>query len=338
MEHNKAPGPDGFPAEFYQVFWDIIKEDLMALFKEFHQGNLPLQSLNFGTIILLPKKKDAKVIQQYTPICLFNVSFKIFTKTATNRLNTIAQKIIRPTQTAFLPGRNIMEGAVILHETLHELHSKKQDDIIFKIDFEKTYDRIKWSFLQQTLRMKGFSQKWCTWVEQFTQGGNVNIKVNDQLGSYFQTKKGLRQGDPMSPILFNIVVDMLAILIARAKEAGHVEGVIPHLIQDGLSILQYADDTVIFMSDDVAKAVNMKLILTTFEQLSGLKINFHKSEIFCFGKAKEHEVFYSQLFGCDIGNYTFCYLGIPMHMRKLSNKDWKIIEDRIQNRLKLGSF
>ena len=97
----------------------------------------------------------------------------------------------------------------------------------------------------------------------------------------------------MSPILFNIVVDMLAIQIARAKEAGQVEGVIPYLIQDGLSILQYAYDTVIFMSHDVQKAVNIKLILSTFEQLSGLKINFHKSEIFCFGRARDHEVFYS---------------------------------------------
>jgi len=189
MEHNKASGPDGFPPEFYQVFWNIIKVDLMAVFKEFHQGNLPLQSLNFGTIILLPKMKDAKVIQQYRPICLLNVSFKIFTKVATNRLTTVAQKIIRPTQTTFLLGRNITEGAVILHEMIHELNSTKQDGIIFKIDFEKAYDKVKWSFLQQTLRMKEFSQKWCTWVEQFTQGGNVNIKVNDQLGSYFQTKK-----------------------------------------------------------------------------------------------------------------------------------------------------
>ena len=293
MEHNKAPGPDGFPLEFYQVFWNLIKDDLMALFTDFHQGNLPLNRLNFGTTILLPKKKDAKVIRQYMPICLLNVSFKIFTKVATNRLSTIAQKIIRPTQTAFLPGRNIMEEAVILHETIHELHSKRKDGVIFKIDFKKAYDKVNWSFLQQTLRMKGFSHQWCEWVQKFTQGGNVNIKVNDQLGSYFQTRKGLRQGDPVSPMLFNIVVDMLAIMIARAKEAAQVEGVIPNLIQDGLSILQYADDTVIFMSHDVEKAVNMNLLLTTFEQLSGLKINFHKSEIFCFGKAKDHEEFYS---------------------------------------------
>jgi hypothetical protein len=222
---------------------------------------------------------------------------------------------------------------VILHETIHELHTKKKDGVIFKIDFEKAYDKVNWNFLLQTSRMKGFSQKWCEWIQHFTQGRNVNIKVNDQLGPYFQTKKGLRQGDPMSPILFNIVVDMLAILIARAKDAGQVQGVIPHLIQDGLSILQYADDTVIFMSHDVEKAVNMKLLLSTFEQLSGLKINFHKSEVFCFGRAKDHEIFYSQLFGCVVGKYPFRYLGLPMHFRKLFNKDWKIIEQRIEKRL-----
>jgi hypothetical protein len=77
----------------------------------------------------------------------------------------------------------------------------------------------------------------------------------------------------------------------------------------------------------------MKLLLTTFEKLSGLKINFYKSEIFCFGKAKEHEGFYSQLFGCVIGKYPFRYLSLPMNTRKLNNKDWKVIEDRIEKRL-----
>ena len=214
-----------------------------------------------------------------------------------------------------------MEGAVILHETIHGLHTKKHDGTISKIDFEKAYDKVKWSFVQQTLRMKGFSEKWCRWVDHFIQGGNVNIKVNDQLGKYFQTRKGLRQGDPLSLILLNIVVDMLSILIARAKDVGQIEGVIPHLIQNGLSILQYADDTILFLSHDLAKATNMKLLLCLFEQLSGLKINFHKSEIFCFGKAKEHEAEYSQLFGYDVGKFPFRYLGLPMHYKKLSNND-----------------
>ena len=94
MDHNKAPGPDGFPAEFYQAFWDLIKDDLIAMFVEFHNEILPLYSLNFGILTLLPKKDNAVQIQQYHPICLLNVSFKIFTKVAINRLTQVADKVI----------------------------------------------------------------------------------------------------------------------------------------------------------------------------------------------------------------------------------------------------
>jgi hypothetical protein len=137
MEHKKAPGPDGFPAEFYQSCRKIIKNDLMALFQEFHNGDLPLYSMNFGTIILLPKYREVATIQQYRPICLLNISFKIFTKVATNRIFHIARKVISLTQTTFLLGRNIMEGMIVLYETIHEMHRKKQDGLIFKIDFKK---------------------------------------------------------------------------------------------------------------------------------------------------------------------------------------------------------
>ena len=108
----------------------------------------------------------------------------------------------------------------------------------------------------------------------------MGIKVNDEIGPYFQTKRGLRQGDPMSPILFNIVADMLALLLKRAKDDGQIRGVIPNLLDDGLSILQYADDTIIFIDHDLEQAKNLKLLLCAFEQLSGLKMNFHKSEFF----------------------------------------------------------
>jgi hypothetical protein len=93
--------------------------------------------------------------------------------------------------------------------------------------------------------MKGFSAEWCALISSFVSEGSVAIKVNDDVGRYFQTLKGLRQGDPLSPMLFNIVADMLAIMIERAKSDGLIEGVIPHLVDGGLSILQYADDTIV---------------------------------------------------------------------------------------------
>jgi len=93
------------------------------------------------------------------------MSYKNFTKVATNRLSSIADKVVSPTQSAFLKGRNILEGVAILHETVHELHQKKQNGIILKLDFEKAYDKVRWPFLFQSLRMKGFSYKWISWIK-----------------------------------------------------------------------------------------------------------------------------------------------------------------------------
>jgi hypothetical protein len=136
----------------------------MALFTAFQEGSLPLFHLNFGTIILLPKKEDAIQIQQYRPICLLNVSFKIFTKVGTNRVTKVAHSVVRPMQTAFMPGRHILEGVLVLHGTIHELHHRKLDGVLLKIDFEKAYDKVNWDFLQQAMRMKGFHPKWCRWI------------------------------------------------------------------------------------------------------------------------------------------------------------------------------
>ena len=127
---------------------------------------------------------------------MLNVSFKIFTKVLASRLIVVADKVVRQSQTTFMPGRNILEGVVILHETIHELHKKKKNGVILKLDFEKAYDKVNWSFVQQTLRMKGFSPIWCNWIEEVMNRGSVGIKVNEEVGHNFQTRKGLRQGDP----------------------------------------------------------------------------------------------------------------------------------------------
>jgi hypothetical protein len=122
-------------------------------------------------------------------------------------------------------------------------------------------------------------------------------------------------------------------LIERAKADGQIEGVIPHLVDGGLSILQYADDTILFMEHDLEKARNLKLILAAFEQLSGLKINFHKSELFCFGEAQDAASSYAELFGCGQGQFPIRYLGIPIHYRRLTIAEWKAVEERLQKRL-----
>jgi hypothetical protein len=155
--------------------------------------------------------------------------------------------------TAFMLGRHILEVFLILHETIHELYRKRLDAVLLNINFEKAYNKVKWPFLQQVMRIIGFNHNWCKWIENFASRGSVGVKMNDDIGHYFQTHKGLRQGDPLSLILFNLVVDMLAILITRGKEDGQVEGLMPHLVDRGISILQYANDTIIRMDHDLEK-------------------------------------------------------------------------------------
>jgi hypothetical protein len=111
---------------FFQVFWNLIKDDLMAMFKHFHLGRLLFVSLNFGTIALITKQKEVKQIQQYRPICMLNISFKIFTKVLNNRLIGIANKMVRSSQTSFLPRRNILLGVVVLHELYMSCMKRKR--------------------------------------------------------------------------------------------------------------------------------------------------------------------------------------------------------------------
>jgi hypothetical protein len=126
MERNKAAGPDGFPIEFYQVCWDIIKDDLMQIFEDFYQHKINLQRINYGVITLIPKGENANIIQKYRPICLLQVLFKIFTKTLTVRSETYMLKIIHHCQTAFIRGRFITDGVMLLQEILRETKVKKQ--------------------------------------------------------------------------------------------------------------------------------------------------------------------------------------------------------------------
>lgn len=171
--------------------------------------------------------------------------------------------------------RDLKVFNVILRETVHQLLEIEWGDILKSV-LKKPMTKSS-GLLLQTLRMKGFSPKWISWVDSFISGGSVAVKVNDNVGHFFQTKKGVRQGDPVSPTLFNVIADMLTVLINRAKATGQVAGVVPHLNDGGLSILQYTDDTVLFMDHDLEKAYNLKLLFYTFEQLSGLKINFNKN-------------------------------------------------------------
>jgi hypothetical protein len=331
MEQNKASGPDCIPIEFYQKCWGIIKQEIMEMFSEFYEGNLNVNRINYGVITLLPKFVDANKIQQYRPICLLNCLYKLITKVITIRLEKLAEKLILSNQTAFMKGRNIMTGVMALHEVMHETKRKGQTAIVLKLDFEKAYDKFCWNFLFSGLAMRGFCQRWCDWIKQVVTGGTVCVKINNKMGPYFTSHKGVKQGDPLSPILFNFAADCLTRMIREVQDNGLIVGLADHLIARGVAVLQYADDTIICLKDDDDDdARNMKILLYLYEMMSGLKINFSKSEVIMINGDDERSIQIAEMFNCQIGLFPIKYLGVPVSPSRLHVKDWMPIVEKMK--------
>jgi hypothetical protein len=132
-----------------------------------------------------------------------------------------------------------MNGVLALHEVIHETKKRGKKGVVLKLDFEKAYDKISWKFLLTCLKLYGFNEKWIGWVAKMVKGGTVSVKINDKSGPYFTCHKGVRQGDPLSPILFNFAADCLASMVREAQEVGLIMGLADNLTPNVLLILQY---------------------------------------------------------------------------------------------------
>jgi hypothetical protein len=146
--------------------------------------------------------------------------------------------------------------------------------------------------------------------------------MNDQLGPYFVSHKGVRQGDPLSPLLFNFVADCLIKMVKKAQCNGLIKGLDDNLVPNGVAVLQYADDTIMCLKDDMQKARNMKFLLYLYEQMAGLKINFSKSEISMINGDDMLGLQYAELFNCQLGGFPIRYFGVPVSPSKLHIIDW----------------
>jgi len=142
----------------------------MRLVRDFESGNLNLDRLNYAMITLIPKEPDATHLKKFRPISLINCSFKIFAKALNNRLIKVADRLICTNQTTFIKRRFILESVVAAHEIIHEIHRNKESGIILKLDYEKAYDRVSWTFIDDMLTSRGFGAKWRGWMKKVIQG------------------------------------------------------------------------------------------------------------------------------------------------------------------------
>jgi hypothetical protein len=168
---------------------------------------------------------------------------------------------------------------------------------------------------------------------QLVTGGQTAISINGEIGPYFRNKRGVRQGDPISPLIFNFIADALSIMLDHASSAGHIKGVVSHLVDNGVTHVQYADDTILLIELDDLAIANLKFILICFEILSGLKINFFKSEVIVTGVSQLEQARVARMFNCKEGKFPMSYLGFPIADRKLTIADMNYLVETVGHRV-----
>lgn len=273
----KAPGPDGFNFSFVKKAWTIMRQDILAFFAEFFDHASIPKGINCTFIALIPKVDGPSCFNEFRPISMVGCIYKILSKVLANRLRKVLPNIIGDTQAAFVGGKQILDGVLIANEVIDSWKKNKTEGLVLKVDFEKAYDNVNWNFLLDMLSKLGCGVKWCDWIRKCISTTSLSILINGSATDEVFPQKGLRQGDPLSPFLFNVVVEALNIIVERSKERGMIRGV--QVGRDGINIshLQFADDTIFFCNNDVSEIQNVKRLLIMFEEMSGLKVNYSKS-------------------------------------------------------------
>ncbi|GJR77917.1 RNA-directed DNA polymerase, eukaryota [Tanacetum coccineum] len=329
---DKAPGPDGFTFGFFRHFWYLIDKEVQdAVRYFFHYNDLP-NGCNSSFIALIPKIPDANLVKDFRPISLIGSIYKIIAKILTNRLVGVLGGIVNEVQSAFIDGRQILDGPFILNEMLSWCNKRKKQSLIFKVDFEKAYDSVRWDFLDDVLRKFGFGEKWCKWVQCCLHSSRGSILINGSPTEEFQFGKGLKQGDPLSPFLFILIMETLHLSFQRVVDAGMFHGInLGGTVS--LSHMFYADDAVFVGEWSEKNIATLVHVFDCFHKVSGLKINMNKSKI--MGTHVDHGkvACAANKLGCLILKTPFLYLGtyVGGNMNRL--KSWDDIIDRVKSRL-----
>ena len=289
MKKGKSPGSNGFPFEFFRMFWPELGLFLHRAFNESLTQNQNLRSHREGIIKMIPKQgKSPHEIKGWRPITLLNVDYKIVSTAMANRLKSVIDKIISPCQTACISGRYIRENTRLLFDTLIQTKNEKTKGMIAAADFESAFESVSWEYLKLVMIKINFGSKFIKMIDllYLNPDNYARIMINGHLGQKISLNRGIRQGDPSSGYLFNIAVEVLAGLINKSSALKGID----ITTRKEIRISQYAYDTILFLDGTAESLKGAMNKLSKFARMSGLKVNLAKTSCLPIGMLSRNDL------------------------------------------------
>lgn len=332
---SRAPGPDGFNFNFIKRFWTLLEKDFMDLMHQFHSDGFIHKGMSSSFITLIPKINDPNGLNDFRPISLLGCISKLISKILANRLRKVINHIVSDVQTGFIAGRNILDGPLIINEVMGWVKKSKKKTLLFKIDFEKAFDSINWEFVDTIMGYMNFSGKWRMWIRGVLSSARASVLINGSPSKEFQYERGVRQGDPLSPFIFIIAMEAFTYFMSKGCELEMFKGLQTPKKGPMLSHLMYADDVMVIGEWSKNNVNFLARFLRSFNLVSGLKINFHKSSLYgiCCNESEVSEVALD--LGCKVGKIPFIHLGLMIGANMKIAKNWKPVIDLVEARLSL---
>nr|GEW33814.1 hypothetical protein [Tanacetum cinerariifolium] len=332
---DKSPGPDGYTSLFFEKGWDIVRDDVCNAILDFFSNGKLLHELNPTFFALIPKVTTPSRVNDYRPISCCNVIYKCISKIITNRIIEGFKEVVSDNQSAFVPGRRISDNILITQELMHNYHRNKGPSrCAFKVDIQKAYDTVDWRFLGFILKCFDFHPTIIKWIMAYVTSASYSISINRNIHGYFKGKQGLRQGDPLSPYLFTLIMESLTLILQRKVRLSNSFRYHKHCEEMQLINVCFADDLFIFAHGDVNSANVIMDSLDEFKRVSTLVPSNPKSTVF-FCNVLNHvnlAILYIMPFAKD--TLSVKNLGFSLITYRLLNRDCKVLVEKATNRIR----
>lgn len=334
MNPASSPGSDGFTGYFYMACWEIIETDLCDFVTDFFKGAYNPKEIT-TTLILIPKIPAARKLGDFRPISLVNFSGKIISKIRAMRLAKLLSKIVSEEQAGFVKDRNISTHIAMAQELVSDLSRKVTGgNVIFKIDMAKAYDRLEWRFLLRALQAFGFSPAARDIIYRNIANICYNFRINGEITGNFHSTRGVRQGYPLSPLLFVLAQVVLSFNLNRRIAQLNM---MPYKVgrnKVSVSHLFYADDVLLFTNGSDNSLRNLMQLLQAYEKSSGQSINRNKNGFFIHNKYQRQAPIIARITGLSRQEFPFTYLGLPIFYGRSKAIYYEPLEAKVRNTLK----